>query len=88
MISNKSLFGLFGNPLFQNQAYYNNEQKAMMPLPPAANDASPLTFRNDAARFARNDAMFAHMCRRHTSSAKRHHCRRQHHLPVRTNIIE
>ena len=60
----------------------------MMPLPLAANDASPLTLRNDAARFARNDAMLAHMCRRHTSLAKRHHCRRQHHLPDRANIIE
>ena len=28
------------------------------------------------------------MCRRHTSSAKRHHCRRQHHLPDRANIIQ
>ena len=41
----------------------------------------------DVARFTRNDAMFASMCRRHTSLAKRHHWQSQHHLP-KANIIE
>ena len=35
---------------------------SMMSPPPAANDVSPLTLRNDVARFTRNDAMFAPMC--------------------------
>ena len=60
----------------------------MMPPPLAADDVSPLALRNDAARFTRNDVMFALCARRHTSLAKRHHCRRQHHLPDRANIIQ
>ena len=31
-------------------------------MPQAADDASPLSLQNDAARFARNDAMLALMC--------------------------
>ena len=60
----------------------------MMSLPAAADDVSSLTLRNDADRCAIHDAMFAIMCRRHASLAKRHHCRRQHHLPDRANIIQ
>ena len=61
---------------------------SMMPPPTAADDVSPLALRNDAARFTRNDVMFALCARRHTSSAKRHHTRSAHHLPDRANIIE
>ena len=35
---------------------------SMMSPPPAADDVSPLTLRNDVARCTRNDAMFAPMC--------------------------
>jgi len=60
----------------------------MMPPPTAADDVSPLALRNDAARFTRNDVMFALCARRHTSLAKRHHARSAYHLPDRANIIE
>ena len=39
----------------------------MMPMPPASDDVSSQQLRNDVIRFAHNDAMFAFMCRRHTS---------------------
>ena len=58
----------------------------MMPPPSAANDVF-VSLGNDAARFARNDAMFANAPKA-ASSAKRHHVRRTHHLPDRANIIE
>jgi hypothetical protein len=35
----------------------------MMSMPAAADDVSPLALRNDVARLARNDAMFALICR-------------------------
>ena len=43
---------------------------------------------NDVARFTRNDAMFAIMCRQaHIIRRSRHHRRSQHHLP-QANIIQ
>ena len=43
---------------------------------------------NDAARFARNDALFALMCPQARISAEGYIIRRsRHHLPVRANIV-
>ena len=59
-----------------------------------SNDASPygdmmnLLRKYDVARFTRNDAMFAPMCRQaHIIRRSRHHWRSQHHLP-KANIIQ
>lgn len=47
---------------------------SMMSPPKAADDVSPLALRNDAARFTRNDAMFALCARRHTSLPRATSC--------------
>ena len=63
--------------------------REMMSPPLAANDGSPHTLRNEVA--ALRAAMMRCLpltCRRHTSSAKRHHVRSTHPLPDRANIIE
>ncbi|MBO4452779.1 MAG: hypothetical protein J5793_02475, partial [Clostridia bacterium] len=58
----------------------------------SANDVFSLALENDAAPHSRrNDAMFARFLNVPQARIMRvsaHHCRRQHHLPARANIIQ